>query len=103
MGHMAPWWQQELEEGTAEPPSAWTTLVVGVMSVPFSAVLALLSLFCPVGQWTQVPLLLPQGATSIPMHGAGPGRAELGAHHNQEKKQQDLEGLGCQEFLPSSH
>lgn len=41
MGHMAPWWQQELEEGTAEPPSAWTTLVVGVVSVPFSAVLAL--------------------------------------------------------------
>lgn len=67
------------------------------------SVSSLLSLFCPVWQWTQVPLLLPRGATSIPMHRAGPGRAELGAHRNQERKQQDLEGLGCQGFLPSSH
>lgn len=76
--------------------SARTTPVVGVMSVPFSAVLAVLSLLCPVGQRAQVPLLLPQEATSILMYRAGPGRAELGAHCNQKRKQQDLEGLGCQ-------
>lgn len=66
LGIAVPLWQQEPGKGPAEPPSARTTLVVGVMSVLFSAALAVLSLFCPARQWAQVPLLLASGSQQHP-------------------------------------
>lgn len=68
---MAPWRQQEPGKGSTEPPSAKTALAVGVMSVTFSAVLSGSAI--PAGEWAQIPLLLPQGATSTLKHRAGPG------------------------------